>query len=79
MNDTAATVDRPQGALLSVDQLAVMLSCSTRHVYRLADAGKLPRPVKLGALVRWRADQIAEWLAEGCPAVRRQTTTTAKP
>ena len=68
MIETVATVDRPQGALLSVDQLAAMLNCSARHCYRLADAGRLPRPVKLGSLVRWRAEEIAEWIAAGCPA-----------
>lgn len=67
--DTIATVDRPQGALLSVDQLAMMLNCSARHCYRLADAGRLPRPIKLGSLVRWRAEEIAEWIAAGCKLV----------
>ena len=38
--------------LVDVHQLAEMLGCSPRHVYRLSDAGKMPRPVKLGALVR---------------------------
>lgn len=70
MNETIATVDRPQGALLSVDQLAALLNCSPRHCYRLTDAGKIPRPVKLGSLVRWRADEITAWLADGCPPVR---------
>ena len=64
------TVDRPLGALLDVGTVAAMLSCSARHVYRLADADRLPRPVKLGSLVRWRADEIAEWIAAGCPAKR---------
>jgi excisionase family DNA binding protein len=68
--ESAATVERPQGALLSVDQIAAMLNCSARHCYRLADAGKLPRPVKLGSLVRWRADEIAEWIDSGCPSCR---------
>ena len=57
-------------ALLDVEQVAQMLNCSTRHVYRLADAGKMPRPVKLGALVRWRKDVIDRWVAHGCTTVR---------
>lgn len=68
--ETAANFDQAQGALLSVDQLAKMLNCSTRHCYRLADADRMPRPVKLGSLVRWRAEEIADWLAAGCPSTR---------
>ncbi len=54
-------------ALLDVQAVADLLCCSTRHVYRLADAGRMPRPVRLGALVRWSRDQILAWIADGCP------------
>ncbi len=57
-------------ALIDVGAVAQLCCCSTRTVYRLADAGRLPRPVKLGALVRWRRAEIDEWLAAGCPPVR---------
>jgi len=57
-------------AMLAVDDVAGLLACSARHVYRLADMGRMPRPVKLGALVRWRRASIMAWIAEGCPAVR---------
>lgn len=57
-------------ALLDVRTVAAMLDCSACHVYRLADAGRMPRPVKLGALVRWRREEISDWLAAGCQAVR---------
>jgi excisionase family DNA binding protein len=62
---------RQQAALLDVQAVARLLNCSTRHVYRLADAAKMPPPVKLGALVRWRRAAIESWIAEGCPAVRK--------
>ena len=48
---------------------AILGGCSVRHVYRLCDAGKMPRPVKLGALVRWRRSVLMDWLNAGCPAV----------
>ena len=57
-------------AMLDVDGLAELLRCSPRTVYRLADSGRLPRPVKLGALVRWRRAEIDDWLTAGCPPVR---------
>ena len=56
--------------LLDVRGVAAMLGCSPRHVYRLADTGRMPRPIKLGALIRWRRTELADWLEAGCPAVR---------
>jgi len=56
--------------LVDVLLVAEMLDCSTRHVYRLSDAGKMPRPVKLGSLVRWDRTKIESWITAGCPAVR---------
>jgi len=52
--------------MLTVEQVARMLNCSTRTVYRLNSAGRMPRPVRLGALVRWRRAAIEQWIAEGC-------------
>ena len=38
--------------LLDVRAVAELLGgCSTRHVFRLADAGRMPRPIRLGSLV----------------------------
>jgi len=58
--------------MLTVDDVAGMLRCSSRSVYRLADAGRLPRPVKLGGLVRWRRETIEDWIARGCPRAARE-------
>jgi len=69
-----ATVPPPQeSALIDVRVVAVLLGCSTRHVYRLTDAGRMPPPVRLGALIRWRRAEIEEWIAAGCPSTRRAT------
>ena len=57
-------------ALLNVEGVAALLNCSPRHVYRLADMGRVPRPVKLGALVRWSRASIEDWISRGCPACR---------
>jgi excisionase family DNA binding protein len=57
-------------ALLDVKAVAALLGCSPRHIYRLADAGHMPPPVRLGALVRWRRQEIDAWLAGGCKPCR---------
>jgi excisionase family DNA binding protein len=69
-----ATVSPPaEAALIDVRAVAALLDCSTRHVYRLADADRMPAPVRIGALVRWRRAEIEEWIAAGCPSTRRAT------
>ena len=60
-----------QSSLIGLGTVAALCGdCSKRHIMRLADAGKMPRPIKLGALLRWRRDEIERWVADGCPAVR---------
>jgi len=63
-----ANPSQSESTLLDVTSVAELLDCSTRHVRRLADAGKMPRPMKLGALVRWNRQVIEDWINEGCPA-----------
>jgi len=69
---TADKLDGP--ALLTVHEVAGLLHCSARTVYRLADGGRMPRPVRLGALVRWHRATINEWIDAGCPAPQRKVT-----
>ncbi len=76
MSKTASSVvpePRPgvSAELLSARDVAALLGrCSTRHLYRMVDAGRMPRPIKLGGLVRWRRDELLDWIAAGCPSVR---------
>jgi excisionase family DNA binding protein len=65
-------------ALLNVQQVAEILGISARTVRRLADRGAMPRPIKLGALLRWPAETgdpmtgIHCWISAGCPDCRSQ-------
>lgn len=72
---TNATVNAPEGKtveaeLLDVKAVAGLLGCSTRHIHRLADAGRMPRPLKLGQLVRWRRAEVLDWIGDGCRPCR---------
>ena len=62
--------ERAPAELLDVGAVAALLDCSRRHVYRLSDAGKMPRPVKLGQLVRWRRSELQAWINGGCEPAR---------
>ena len=70
--------DSPAKSLGDVKTVAAIYDCSTRHVYRMADAGKIPRPVKLGSLVRWRLNTgdpitgVLDHIEAGCPSCRQK-------
>ena len=58
--------------MMTVSEVADMLTCSTRHVFRMADEGAMPAPVHLGSLVRWSRTQLETWINDGCPSVKRR-------
>jgi excisionase family DNA binding protein len=57
-------------ALLDVREVAALLRCSVRHVYRMADRGDMPAPVRCGALVRWPRALLLDWINGGCRPVK---------
>ena len=66
----AGSVPVAANALLTVDDMAALLRCSPRTVYRLSERGRIPRPCRLGSLLRWTRVQVDEWVARGCPDCR---------
>jgi len=54
--------------LFTIQDVAEMLQVAVRTVRRLRSTGKLPQPVTIGRSVRWRREDLEEWIAEGCPA-----------
>jgi excisionase family DNA binding protein len=61
----------PVATLVCADYIAATLACSPRHVRRLSDSGRMPAPLKVGALVRWRREDIDQWIADDCPRCGR--------
>lgn len=59
-----------ESALLDVGQVAALLRCSQRHIYRLSDAGRMPTPLRLGTLVRWSRAAVEDWILGGCKSAR---------
>ena len=70
--DGGERTPREPSAMLNVQGVSALLGCSVRHVYRMSDSGRMPRPVKLGSLVRWRRMSILAWIDAGCPSCRRR-------
>jgi excisionase family DNA binding protein len=56
-----------QSELITAIQFAQLLNVSERTLYRLKSSGRLPKPIELGGLVRWRLTEIHRWIDQGCP------------
>lgn len=67
---TNSTQPISDSAMLTVADVARLVNCSVRSVYRLVDTGAMPTPVRIGGLRRWRRAQIEAWIADGCPKVK---------
>lgn len=64
----------PQPRMIDVAAIATMLGVSSRHVYRLVDSGRMPRPCKLGGANRWDSEIVIRWISDGCPSIDRRQT-----
>ena len=73
MSTAVVSLEKATGRKLGdVRAVAEKLDCSPRHVYRLADAGGMPSPLRLASLVRWDLEEIDRWIADGCRPVDRR-------
>jgi predicted DNA-binding transcriptional regulator AlpA len=46
--------------------IAGKLLVSEKQVRRWGDSGAMPKPIRLGRIVRWNAQVIDDWIAGGC-------------
>jgi predicted DNA-binding transcriptional regulator AlpA len=51
-------------ALLSIDQVASLLSVETRTLRRWRRINKMPAPIAINGQLRWRLATITEWVRE---------------
>jgi predicted DNA-binding transcriptional regulator AlpA len=50
---------------------AGMFGVSVRHWRALHQSGLCPLPIRMGHSLRWRIDELRQWLAAGCPTCER--------
>ena len=62
-----ADVAEREPLLITARQLASKLNVSTRTLWRMLSAGRLPVPIRVGGIVRWRTEEIEKWISAGCP------------
>ena len=63
----AAAGGRP---LIGMEHLAELIGVSTQTLRRMTQSGKLPEPIRLGRLIRWKPQVIDDWIAAGCPPAK---------
>jgi predicted DNA-binding transcriptional regulator AlpA len=78
MPTTLSAAPHDDAALLAdVQTVARLCSFSPRHAFRMAAQGRMPKPAKIGSLVRWRlrtgdpSTGLLDWLDAGCPNCRQ--------
>ncbi len=63
-------------ALVDAREAARLCRISPPMLYKLNADGKMPPPIRLGKLMRWRRKEIVEWIEKGCPDVNFDERTT---
>jgi len=73
---TATTTDTD--ALLKAGDLARLLSCDERTVWRWASAGTIPPPIRIGGCTRWRRADLDAFLQGKAQAAAREAARYEK-
>jgi predicted DNA-binding transcriptional regulator AlpA len=66
-------------ALMTVQDVARLMTVSKRTVWRMRNSGAVPRPVKILGAVRWKGSDIRQWLDAGCPSEPMAESTQDEP
>jgi len=53
-------------AFLTASDVAELLAVSTRTVWRLESAGRIPKAHRLGRIPRWDQANLLRWRENGC-------------
>ncbi len=57
--------------LIDAEAAAAIVGVARRTWYRYVENGDVPQPVRFGGSVKWRREEIDEWIRAGCPRVRK--------
>ncbi|MBA2116676.1 hypothetical protein HOV93_38680 [Planctomycetes bacterium FF15] len=59
----------PEDESLLVDskQACKLLKISERKLWQMWNSGLMPKPTKIGRVVRWSRQALIEWILAGCP------------
>ena len=70
-----ACPDNAGPLLLKAGELAGLLGVSRATVWSWHSAGRIPLPVRIGGVTRWRRAEIESWVEAGTPGREKWETT----
>ncbi len=56
-----------ESPLLDAREAARLCRISLPMLYKLNAEGKMPPPIRIGKLMRWRRKEVVVWIEQGCP------------
>lgn len=56
-----------KGLLIDKKSAAKLLKLSDRTIWAMANEGRMPKPIKIGRLVRWGFEELQAWVNAGGP------------
>ena len=65
MIDNRSITEAPQ--MLTAETAGALLGMSAKALRRADQVGKVPAPMRIGRNVRWRRQELMEWMEAGCP------------
>lgn len=68
-----------ESEMLTAGEVATMLSIGVRSVWRKAQDGRLPPPIKMTGSTRWVKSTLHDWIAEKLSAVHKQSQPRRRP
>jgi predicted DNA-binding transcriptional regulator AlpA len=71
---TPSTPLVPRALLLRAREAAAACAVSLATWWRWDAAGRCPSAVRIGGTVRWRAEDLRDWIACGCPGRKEWET-----
>ena len=70
-SETAVATAPSPALLIDVDDVSHLTSLAKRTVWRFAQSGRLPIPLRVGGRRLWSRVAIEKWIAAGCPRTGR--------
>ena len=59
--------------LLSTERAAELLSVGSRTLWRWSHGGRAPKPLRIAGTVRYRRQDLLDWIEAGCPRLDRES------
>jgi len=63
--------------LLTASELAALLGVNRSTIWTWHSGGKIPMPLQIGGITRWRRAEIQHWLEAGAPPRTRWNVVNA--